>query len=74
MRYGTEINEIRPILKTRPQDYQWIAAELKKIQPRIVSVLEGGYELETEEGKPGSLIRGTLAHIEGLQGNSPSQP
>lgn len=37
-------------------DYRWITAELKAIQPRIVSVLEGGYDLA-------ALKAGVAAHL-----------
>ncbi|KAJ3317067.1 hypothetical protein HDU76_001365 [Blyttiomyces sp. JEL0837] len=49
-------------------DYKWIASELCTIQPRIVSVLEGGYEIESDTGGLGSLPRACIAHVEGLVG------
>ena len=48
-------------------DYRWVTDELRTIalefgQGRIVSVLEGGYNL-------GALGRSVVAHINGLIGN-----
>lgn len=40
-------------------DYRWVTAELCKIQPRVISVLEGGYNLN-------ALKESARAHIEGL--------
>lgn len=42
-------------------DFTWITQELRKICPRIVSILEGGYSLEALE----SCV---LAHLEALRG------
>lgn len=41
-------------------DFTWITAELRKICPRIVSILEGGYSLE-------ALETSVLAHLEALR-------
>ncbi|KAJ3286807.1 hypothetical protein HK104_008868 [Borealophlyctis nickersoniae] len=46
------------------EDYWFIANELRKIQPRVVSVLEGGYL--GSDSEPGSLVRASLAHLKGL--------
>jgi len=51
-------------LRLLESDYLWITAELKKImlqygEGRIVSMLEGGYEL-------GSLARSVAAHLNGM--------
>ncbi len=54
------------MLRLSEVDYQWVTVELKRIaekyaQGRIVSVLEGGYELH-------ALGRSALAHIKVLSG------
>jgi acetoin utilization deacetylase AcuC-like enzyme len=54
------------MLRLTEADYQWVTVELKRIaakyaQGRIVSVLEGGYELH-------ALGRSALAHIKVLSG------
>ena len=54
------------MLRLTEADYQWVTAELKRIakkyaQGRIVSALEGGYELH-------ALGRSALAHIKVLSG------
>lgn len=51
-------------LRLLESDYQWVTAELKKLmleygEGRIVSMLEGGYEL-------GSLARSVAAHLNGM--------
>lgn len=51
-------------LRLLEHDYQWVTAELKKImleygEGRIVSLLEGGYEL-------GALARSVAAHLNGM--------
>ena len=54
------------MLRLTEADYAWVTVELKRIaakyaQGRIVSVLEGGYELH-------ALGRSALAHIKVLSG------
>lgn len=51
-------------LRLLESDYQWVTAELKKVmleygEGRIVSLLEGGYEL-------GALARSVAAHLNGM--------
>lgn len=51
-------------LRLTESDYQWVTAELKKVmlvhgEGRMVSVLEGGYEL-------GALARSVAAHLNGM--------
>ena len=51
-------------LRLVESDYQWVTAELKKVmleygEGRIVSMLEGGYEL-------GALARSVAAHLNGM--------
>jgi acetoin utilization deacetylase AcuC-like enzyme len=51
-------------LRLLEHDYQWVTAELKKVmlehgEGRIVSMLEGGYDL-------GSLARSVAAHLNGM--------
>lgn len=51
-------------LRLVEDDYQWVTAEMKKLmleygEGRIVSMLEGGYEL-------GSLARSVAAHLNGM--------
>jgi acetoin utilization deacetylase AcuC-like enzyme len=40
-------------------DFHWVTSGLKAIQPRIVSVLEGGYDLN-------ALANSVRAHLEAL--------
>lgn len=51
-------------LRLKESDYHWVTAELKKVmlaygEGRMVSVLEGGYEL-------GALARSVAAHLKGM--------
>ncbi|KAJ3217250.1 DNA damage-binding protein 1a [Dinochytrium kinnereticum] len=45
-------------------DYEWIAEQFSSVQPRVISVLEGGYELKTESDKMGSLPRSCKRHVQ----------
>ncbi|KNC96405.1 uncharacterized protein SPPG_08304 [Spizellomyces punctatus DAOM BR117] len=45
------------------EDFQWISMVCKRIQKKIVSVLEGGYLGDTSES---CLVRSCAAHIKGL--------
>jgi acetoin utilization deacetylase AcuC-like enzyme len=54
------------MLKLTEADYSWVTAELKRVTERyahgrIVSVLEGGYELQ-------ALSQSALSHIKVLSG------
>ncbi|RKO91000.1 hypothetical protein BDK51DRAFT_48857 [Blyttiomyces helicus] len=46
------------------EDYDWIARRLRRVQRRVVSVLEGGY-LGGKGEEPG-LVTGAMAHLRGL--------
>ena len=48
-------------LHLRASDYAWVTEQLGAVCPRIVSVLEGGYDVVS-----GSLAEATSAHVRGL--------
>ncbi|TPX37751.1 hypothetical protein SmJEL517_g00444 [Synchytrium microbalum] len=53
-------------LLLKDDDYKWISVQSRKVQSRIVSVLEGGYdEGDISEGVIGGLLRGIKNRVMG---------
>ncbi|KAJ3407852.1 hypothetical protein HDV05_005244 [Chytridiales sp. JEL 0842] len=65
--FDSHVDDENGDLELVEEDYEWIAKELRKVQPKVVSVLEGGYGITPDDsGKEGSMVRSALAHIRGL--------
>ncbi|KAI9338561.1 histone deacetylase domain-containing protein [Zopfochytrium polystomum] len=47
-------------------DYEWVGQQVGAMDAHVVSVLEGGYNLEDSQGHLGSLPRACVSHARGL--------